>query len=794
MPIRTFQSKLLILLIAVLLLLEAATLLSVHLAAKKAIGRSIGEELRVGGRVFDEMLENRAEHLRFYLRVVALDFPFRQAVAEADIPTIEDVLENHGERIDADVLVLIGLDGSIMADTLPVGSRDTDLPVGPLLAMVQQRGDEAFATMTLRGAPYQFVIVPVLAPRPIAWLCAGFRMDADLLAEISGLTSIELSLRTEAPGGAATLISTLERRELEDLEPHASSLSSGTGDPVVSELGGESYETLVHPLATGDGSQVTALLHRSLRAASQPFSELQLQIIIFTLFALAAAIAAAIVFSRTVSRPLRRLAQAAGRIEAGDYETEIRLDQQDEIGQLATAFNQMQSAIGARESQIRHQATHDVLTSLPNRTLFLERIARAIERARRDGSLVAMMMMDVDRFKEINDTLGHQFGDQLIIEIGRRLERIVGANETVARLGGDEFAVRFTVPTVAEAEGVAQRICSAFDSPFVLGEVSVEVDASAGIALFPEHADDAEELMRRADVAMYDAKKSHARVALYEPGRDEHSLRRLSLMTELRQAIARDELTIHYQPNVDVATGQATRAEALVRWIHAKHGVMRPDEFIPLAEQSGNIGLITRWVLRHAIRQMADWRREGLEIAVSVNLSAADLFDAELPPYVRGLLTEASVSPRRLTLEITESAIMRDPAHALKILGDLKTGGVTLAIDDFGTGYSSLAHLKRLPVDELKIDKSFVLNLTDDASNDLVIVRSTIELAHNMGLKVVAEGVETREGFEILRRLGCDMAQGFWMGKPMPAGDVAAWTAEWTTQHSALNIQHSSAP
>jgi EAL domain-containing protein (putative c-di-GMP-specific phosphodiesterase class I) len=276
---------------------------------------------------------------------------------------------------------------------------------------------------------------------------------------------------------------------------------------------------------------------------------------------------------------------------------------------------------------------------------------------------------------------------------------------------------------------------------------------------------------------MYDAKKNLTSLAMYEAGRDEHSLRRLTLMMELRQAIARDELELYFQPKIDVHSERVVHAEALVRWKHAVHGVMRPDEFIPLAEQAGNIGLITKWAIRKAIRQCAAWHRDGLELAVAVNLSALDLLDAELPTLISGLLSEAGLPPSKLVLEITESAVMKDAAYALKVLRDLKNRGVTLAIDDFGTGYSSLAHLKRLPVDELKIDKSFVQNLTESATDDLVIVRSTIELGHNMGLIVIAEGVETIESWDILKRLGCDMAQGYYMSPPLPPDKFSEWFA-----------------
>src|SRR3954451_1192000 len=757
MAIRSFQTKLLLLLIAVLVLLQAGTLISVHLAGQQTIRRSIDKELGIGARVLDQTLATRARQLQDSLRVLALDFAFREAIASADLPTTTSVLSNHGSRIAADAVVLIGLDGKVTADT--VGGRlvGKPFPVAALLETAQDRG-ESSGTVTFRERPYQFVIVPVLAPRPIAWVCAGFEIDERVISDVRRLASTEVVL------------------------------TSGAAEPP--EPDSATYATLLHPLRTNDGSRVTALLQLPLEEARQPFVTLELKIFGLSFILLIAAVVAAVFFARTVSQPLRALADAAGKIGHGDYSTPVKVTQADEIGHLATALNQMRYAIGAREDQIIYQATHDGLTGLPNRTLFFDRVSQAIAFSKRSGESVGMIMMDVDRFKEINDTLGHNFGDQLLIEIGRRLERTLRESDTVARLGGDEFAVKFTAPTQKHATEVAARVRTAFDAPFVLGDVTIEVAASLGIALFPVHADDADALMKRADIAMYDAKKNHTGFAIYEAGRDEHSLRRLTLMMELRQAIARDELELYFQPKIDVVTERVVHAEALVRWKHAVHGVMRPDEFIPLAEQAGNIGLITKWAIRKAIRQCAAWQREGLDLAVAVNLSALDLLDAELPTLISGLLSEAGLPPSRLVLEITESAVMKDAAYALKVLRDLKRRGVALAIDDFGTGYSSLAHLKRLPVDELKIDKSFVQNLTESATDDLVIVRSTIELGHNMGLIVIAEGVETPESWAILKRLGCDMAQGYYMSPPLPVDEFSEWfvNSVWGAQRMSKPV------
>jgi diguanylate cyclase (GGDEF)-like protein len=775
MPIRSFQSRLLFLLIAVLVLLEAGTLISVRIAGRRTLRGIVDEELRVGWRVFERVLENRASQLSNETRAVVSDFAFRQAIA-TDLDTVVSALENHGRRVEANVVGLVDLDGTVTADTVQGRLLGKPYPFPSMLRAAETSGQAASAIVTFEGRPYQFVLVPVLGPRTIAWVCAGFEIDEKVLADVRYLTSLEVSIVRDAagrPGGR--WISTLPepaRADLSGLDVQAPAESRQT-------LGGLEYGTLARSLRTADNSRVHVLLQRSLRDAQRPFDALELQITVLSLMILILAVIAAVWFARSVSRPMRVLAEGARRIERGDYVSRIVLRQHDEIGQLATAFNQMQTAIAAREEQIIFQATHDTLTGLPNRALFIERVAQTVAAARRRSSPqpVGMIMMDLDRFKDINDTLGHQFGDQLLIEIGHRLGRTVPANDTVARLGGDEFAVYFSSPGLAHATEFARQIGTAFDEPFVIGDLSVDVNASLGIALFPDHAADAETLMKRADVAMYDAKQSQSGFAVYDPGRDEHSLRRLSLMMDLRQAITNDELELFYQPKIRLDTEEVRHVEALVRWNHPRHKLMRPDEFIPLAEQSGKIGLITKWVIREAIAQCAAWRAQGLDLTVAVNLSAIDLFDSELPTFISGLLTEAGLPAQNLLLEITESAVMKDAAYAQKILADLKRRGVCLAIDDFGTGYSSLAHLKRLPVDELKIDKSFVLHLSESATDDVVIVRSTIELGHNMGLVVIAEGVETAESWDILKALGCDMAQGYYISRPLPVGEFTEWMA-----------------
>jgi diguanylate cyclase (GGDEF)-like protein len=771
MPRRSFQARLLALMVCALVVFEAATLVAVHLAGQRNLREGVADELRVGARVLGRILDARGRQLGDAARVGAADFAFREAIASGDPPTITSALTNLGARVDSHGVFLVSLDGTVDADTL--GGRFVGRPfVVPSLVARSGRSGESSAIVTLDGRPHQLVAVPVLAPQPIAWLCIAFTVDAAVLDDVRRLTVLELSLLTTSTGGEPVLISTLPRDEQRALLGH---VDKARVAPETLPLGRDTYQTLALPLETGDGSSITVLLQRSLEEARRPLRRLEVQIFALSSAALLLAIVAAIFFARDVTSPLRRLTEAAERIGRGDYSTPVALAQADEMGQLASAFNRMGTEISAREEQIRHQGGHDSLTGLPNRRLFLEHLAVAIAAAKRHGTLVGMVMMDLDRFKEINDTLGHGLGDDLLVEIGRRLRHIIRESDTVARLGGDEFAILFESSGEAGAVEVAQRIGRALETPFALGGVSIDVEASMGIALSPLHAEDAGTLMKHADIAMYQAKRNHSTHAVYEPGRDEHSLRRLTILSELRQAVAGDALELHYQPKIDAVTERAVRAEALVRWRHPVYGTMPPDEFIPLAEQSGNIGIITRWVLKRAIADCAGWNRAGFDLGVAVNLSALDLYDADLATFVSGLLHDHGLDAGKLVLEITESAIMKDAAYALKTLRDVKARGITLAIDDFGTGYSSLAHLKRLPLDELKIDKAFVMNLGEEGSDDGVIVRSTIDLGHNMGLKVVAEGVEGPEGFAILKGFGCDMAQGYFISRPVPSRELLDW-------------------
>lgn len=433
------------------------------------------------------------------------------------------------------------------------------------------------------------------------------------------------------------------------------------------------------------------------------------------------------------------------------------------------------SARKQAEETIRRLAYYDTLTGLPNRPLLYDRLTQAIHHGERLHQPVTFVMMDLDHFKEINNTLGHHHGDLLLQQLATRLTALLRDSDSVARLGGDEFAVLLPNTDLVGALRVLEKIRSTLADPFTLDTLSITVEASLGVAVFPEHARTAAALIQRANVAMYSAKQTRSGQAVYAEEHDHYSQRRLALMSELRYAIEHGELTLHFQPKVEISTRCVVGVEALVRWRHPHRGMIAPDEFIPLAEQTGLMKPLTLWVLNCAREHAARWRQAGRQLTIAVNLSARILHDSALPSLVGSLLPTGL--PSWLELEITESTIMDDPVRALEILKRLHAMGVPLAIDDFGTGYSSLGYLKRLPVTSIKIDKSFVKNMVGDDS-DAVIVRSTIDLAHNLGLSVVAEGVETSEVWNRLADLGCDVIQGYYVCRPIPYEELERWFLE----------------
>jgi diguanylate cyclase (GGDEF)-like protein len=408
--------------------------------------------------------------------------------------------------------------------------------------------------------------------------------------------------------------------------------------------------------------------------------------------------------------------------------------------------------------------------------LFNDRLQQAVHVARRNGAPLTVMIMDLDRFKHINDTLGHAVGDEVLREVGQRLRSVLRESDTVARLGGDEFGALLQTGNEERIVEVARKILRAMEQPIECAGQWLDVGASIGIARFPDHGDDAGTLTRHADIAMYLAKAANSEFAFYDPTHSGTRQEQLSLLGELRRAVERNELRVFYQPKIDLQTGRTKGVEALVRWLHPTRGIVPPVEFMPFAERTGFVRTVTRWVLQAALQRCGQWLAEGVRLQVSVNISVRDLQNPELPDIVAGLLASCAVSPDLICLEITESSFMENPQRAVHTLGRLHALGVRLSIDDFGTGFSSLAYLRKLPVHEMKIDRTFIAAMEE--ANETVIVRSTIDLAHNLGLRVVAEGIEDERSFARLRAMGCDEAQGYFMSRPLPEPALRAWLRE----------------
>ena len=423
--------------------------------------------------------------------------------------------------------------------------------------------------------------------------------------------------------------------------------------------------------------------------------------------------------------------------------------------------------------QSEHDAWHDALTELPNRRLFTDRLEHAIKAASRDPAPLSVMMIDLDGFKEINDTLGHGTGDLLLQQVGPRIVEVLRPGDTVARLGGDEFAVLLPGCGGDQVDEAAKRVIVALGKSFRLPDLTVSVAASIGIVTYPTHGTDSATLIQHADVAMYFAKAQGRDDAVYNPANDPYKPGRLALLSDLRRAFTDDEIEVHYQPKFDVVTRQLTGVEALARWRHPVQGLLSPAAFIPLAERAGLIRPLTRTVLRKAARQSHDWHTRGFDVRIAVNLSVGNLLDLELVHEIAAILEEEELAPSAIMLEITESMIMSDPERALTILHQLTATGIHMSIDDFGTGHASLTHLAKLPVVEIKIDSSFIMQL-ETSTQAAAIVRSIIDLGHSLDLRVVAEGVENARVLALLREYGCDEVQGFHLGRPAPASDLLA--------------------
>ena len=725
----------------------------------------LAHQLETGERLLGRLLDQNAQALKQAATLLAADYGFREAVASDDNETIRSALDNHGARIGASVTALLDLDfGLRVAGSL--GSEAVRPLRDRLEAAAADGHPPASGQLTLVGdRPYQFVVVPLKAPREIGWVVMGFELDHQLGEDLLALSGLHLAVLAQPAGQAPRVVqSTLEGGWSEAM-PRLPLLG-----PVEFDSSGELMEGRVSLLAHAAAGDLRALLMRSVDDAVAPYRRLQALLLAITLVGAGVFAIGAVVTARRVTRPLEGLVEASRRLGQGDFDTPVAHPPgRDELAELAIAFD------GMREVT-RRRLYLDDLTGLPNRGQFARRLAQAIA-----AGPAAVLMLDLDRVKQVNDKLGYQMGNRLLLQVGERLAGLRGLQglpegSVVARLSGDEFALMLPGAGQAGAEAAARAMLAALEQPVRLGDSAVDVAGGIGIACSPEHAATAEALLSRAEVAMYEAKHRRAGVLVYDPAIDHGSAATLTLLGEMRRALQQHELRLFVQPKLHLLDGTLVGAEALVRWQHPGRGLVPPLEFIPFAEETGFIHELSLWVVDEAARLLARWLPAGVLPRLSVNLSVHDLMKVDLVERLQQRLAHHGVPPEALCLEITESAIMNDPERAMHTLRALKALGCKLSIDDFGTGYSSYATLRNLPVDELKIDMSFVRAM-DRVPKDAMIVRSIIEVAHNLDLSVVAEGVENEAISQQLARLGCDQAQGWHVGRPMPTQAFEDWVA-----------------
>lgn len=771
----SFRTRIAILLLGLLLLVQLPTLTAFYYAIRHSETSQARSQLESGSRVFNRVLTERDAQLLAEARSITHSSYFTQALARGDTGTIHTALYKHYLHIGANLAVLTNLHGQVIASAGPIG-RNLD-PAHWSATLKQALGkDHLFTVALIGGRTYQLVVLPIKASTQIDWVAMGFALNEHLAKIIKNLTGLEISFVTSDLYSRRLLHSTLPRTKWQDLTHFLKVNQTLPSRPILSRFSHEEYLTLWRPLPDGTGPKLGAILQYSLSRALAPFHILESELALIGLLALAAGLLGVVLLARSITKPILQLAAATKRVEQGDYQGDVGNERNDELGQLAKAFKHMRRGIAHREQHIVHQAFHDNLTGLPNRASMQSRLEQAIVEAQQHDSSVAILMLDINRFKEINNALGHAIGDTVLRQFSKQLKHLFRNATMVARFGGDEFAVLIQADD-PEQEALQQihELGQVLTRTIHVDSMDLYLEVSVGVALYPAHGKTAEDLLRRADIAMYDANESRHLVHVYKSGRDAVQLQHLSLAQDLRRAIPNNELCLHFQPLLSLAENRITHFEALVRWQHPRQGWILPDRFIPLAERSGSIPILTAWVLREALRQCREWNDQGFDVGVAINLSVIDLDNIDLPDMLAGYLAEYQLPTERVILEVTETTVMRDATYSLQILHRLKSQGVQLSIDDFGTGYSSLSYLKQLPVDNLKIDKSFILSLSPEHSNDTVLVRSIIDLAHNMGLKVVAEGVEHAFTLAMLKRFRCDIAQGYLISRPIPATDVPGW-------------------
>jgi len=764
---KSLQNKIFLFFVILLLMVQLIAFWTLYSGKINQETAEINNRLSTAKTIFTELFERRLTYLSTFAETVAKDYGLKEVFNE-DTRSLLFALNNHRKRIDADLAMTITAEGIINGqlqryfingkDKIRQGSeRDNIFRFNEWL----DAGQDAHLYM-IDDALYQLSLSPVtVGAKTLGWIAFGFEIDHRLASEFKKITGLNTDF----------IIKNEDKWRLISAMPnnnnyrHALELAV----QVISNKAPDKYIATHSLINEFDDKELGVAMH-GLRANFVALLQEQWWKFLFlATLTLLLSLTSAYFIAASISKPIKRLVTQAKVIASGDYQQKVSLKDKNEIGQLAEEFNQMQAAVLLREEAITHSANYDPLTDLPNRNLLNKTIKQLITQQQR----FQLFHLNLSRLNDVNDSLGRDVGDKVIQELANRLQHLYQKNnfKALAHMGADEFVLLAENMNVDE---VVNQLNAELEPTFNYQGISLHFQVRVGIAAYPEHATNAKSLLQMADMALHSAKKQSKLVQIYHPDLDINTVERLNLINDLKQAIPAGQLALHFQPKMCLKTRKVTHAEALVRWQHPTLGMVPPDNFIYMAEQTGQIKALTRWVFITALAQYNAWKTQGIDLNIAINISAENLKESDFHQFIYQGMIAANVPAKKITLEVTESSVVEDPEAAIKVLAEFKDYGMKISIDDYGTGYSSLAQLKQLPVHELKIDKSFIQNIEND-EDDQIIVRSTIELAHNMGLHVVAEGIEDEFALNWLANNGCELAQGYYISRPKPAIDLTPW-------------------
>jgi len=759
---KSLRTKILLLSVCLVVFTQVFTVSAILYNAKEKSREEAFANLKRAVSIASQYMEEHGTGMRQLAISFADSDELSSAIAAGDAKVVSEQLTLIQSLAPLDVVLITNAEGVVQH------SLTDDFDPGVLILDRPMMAGESFTAVIDRKA-YELISAEMMVGDTLMNLAIGFEINDKYASQISGVTGVHASFSTGSRLGRLFLGSSLEPVDKALMIAGIEEMRAGMEVyKSLDEVRSRFVSSRTPFINKKDG--VFLLLHQPLDVAMAPYNRLQVFMAHLTITTLLVVGVLVWVLTTRMTRPVHNLADAAKRLTVGDYTRKVDVSTKDEIGSLALAFNAMQDGIEQREQSILQQSLTDPVTGLPNRQQAIELLNDRIGH----GYEIGVMLVDLGRFQHIRSTLGHKVADEMLRLGTARMMRSLGEDATLARLEGDEFLITMPVSGVDAAINEAETLYALLESGLSIRKARVALEVHIGISLYPDDGDNADDLLRKASLAKQEATQSRSPVKIYKEGGGERHARRLKILSDLRAAIDEHQLELHMQPKVDMATGDMSGVEALVRWRHPELGEIMPGEFIPLLEESGSITQLTNWVLAEALHHCSLWNVEGMEIPVSVNISAQDLKDENLPFRVDQMLLDTGLKPKHLTIEITEEALARNMEGAINVLNGLRKRGIRVSMDDFGTGYSSLHQLKHLPIDEIKVDRAFVHGLPGDET-DVAIVQATVGLASRMKLDVVAEGVESEEAWHFLARLGCRDAQGYLIAKPMPATEVVSW-------------------